>query len=430
MAHADWQGAIDIKTLAMILAGGAGTRLMSLTDQRAKPAVPFAGKFRIIDFTLSNCVHSGISTVGVLTQYQPHSLQDHLGIGKPWDLDRAQGGIRVLQPYTAPDAQAWYTGTADAILRNLFFIEDHDPDAVLILSGDHIYKMDYTPMLDQHRRTEADLTVAVMPVPLEETPRFGIMETDDANRVLEFHEKPPGMDKGNLASMGIYIFSTNRLVQRLREGTEEDPRDDFGQHVIPAMIERNDRVFAFNFDGYWVDVGTLDSYWSTNLDLLKPDPPLDMYTREWPVLTRSTEHPPAKVSAQAQISRSLVCNGSVIKGKVHDSVLSPGVQVSVGAEVVCSVLMSDTWIGPGVRVENAILDKSVVVAAGARIGVSGDCDANQIHPDRLHTGLTVVGKGAFIPDHSVIGGNVHIAADADASHFPPDGVVADGSTIG
>ncbi len=413
----------------MILAGGAGTRLMTLSDKRAKPAVPFAGKYRIIDFTLSNCVHSGIATVGVLTQYQPHSLQDHIGIGKPWDMDRVQGGIRILQPYTTPGDQAWYAGTADAILRNRFFIEDQDPDLVLILSGDHIYKMDYVPLVQQHQATDADLTVAVMSVPLEETSRFGIMQVDTQGRVQEFHEKPKDKDKGNLASMGIYVFSRARLMQRLSEGGEGCPRSDFGQDVIPAMIEAQDRVFAYEFNGYWVDVGTLDSYWATNLALLEPDPSLNLYDRDWPVLTRSAELPSVKLSPQAMVSQSMVCNGSVIKGKVHRSVLGPGVHVSAGAEVRHSVIMNDSWIGPGARLENVVVDKSVIVGTGAHMGAAGEHEPNQATPDKLHSGLTVVGKEAFIPNRCRIGANVLIGSLANESHFPPDGNVVHGATI-
>ncbi len=402
----------------MILAGGAGTRLMTLSEQRAKPAVPFAGKFRIIDFTLSNCVHSGISAVGVLTQYQPHSLQAHIGIGKPWDLDRMQGGVRILQPYTAPGAQAWYAGTADAILRNAFFIESQDPALVLILSGDHIYKMDYAPMLRQHRETEADLTVAVMPVPLEETARFGIMQLDAEGRVQAFYEKPTEPDKGNLASMGIYVFSRARLMERLREGTPADPRADFGQHVIPAMLAARDRVFAYRFDGYWVDVGTLHSYWTTSLDLLQAKPPLDLHGGAWPIRTRSMEQPPVKMSLQAVVADSMICNGSVVKGAVAQSVLSPGVYVSAGAVVERSVIMNDAWIGPGARVENAVIDKAVVVGAGARVGSSAACEPNRQHPDKLNTGLAVVGKNAFIPDGCRLGGNVLVGCNVDAGDFP------------
>ncbi len=401
----------------MILAGGAGTRLMTLSDKRAKPAVPFAGKFRIIDFTLSNCVHSGIAAVGVLTQYQPHSLQQHIGIGKPWDLDRVQGGVRVLQPYTAPGARDWYAGTADAILRNRFYLDDYDPDLVLILSGDHIYKMDYAPMLLQHRETGADLTVAVMPVPLEETPRFGIMQIEGNGRVHSFHEKPPGKDKGNLASMGIYVFNRTRLLERLVEGSPETPRSDFGQHVIPAMIEAQDKVYAFEFTGYWVDVGTIDSYWSTSLELLQPDPPLDLYSGEWPILTRSMEQPPVKLASQAEVSNSMLCNGSVVKGRVVNSVLSPGVYISAGAVVENSVIMNYTWIGPGAYIENAIVDKSVVIGAGSHVGTSDECAPNQETPDKLHTGISVVGKDSFVPPGVQIGGNVLVGSNVDAEDF-------------
>ena len=390
---------------------------MTLSDKRAKPAVPFAGKFRIIDFTLSNCIHSGIAAVGVVTQYQPHSLQQHIGIGKPWDLDRVQGGVRILQPYTTPGARAWYVGTADAILRNRFYIDNHDPDLVLILSGDHIYKMDYAPMLRQHQETGADLTVAVMPVPLEETPRFGIMQIEGGGRVHSFHEKPPGKDKGNLASMGIYVFNRTRLMERLGEDSPETPRSDFGQHVIPAMIKARDKVYAFEFKGYWVDVGTIESYWNTSLELLQQEPPLDLYGGAWPILTRSMEQPPAKLAAQAEVSNSMLCNGSVVKGRVSNSVLSPGVYVSAGAVVENSVIMNYTWIGPGAYVENAIVDKSVAIGAGSHVGTSEECEPNKETPDRLNTGITVVGKDSFIPPGVQIGGNVLVGSNVDAEDF-------------
>lgn len=418
-----------IKTVAMILAGGAGTRLMALSDQRAKPAVPFAGKFRIIDFALSNCIHSGISAVGVLTQYQPHSLQQHIGIGKPWDLDRVQGGVRILQPYTTPGAQAWYSGTADAIRRNRFFIDGSEPDLVLILSGDHIYRMNYMPMLRQHQDAGADLTVAVMPVPLEESPRFGIMQIDADGRVTAFHEKPPGMDKGNLASMGIYVFSRTRLLERLEEDGPDTPRADFGLHVIPAMIEAGDRVFAYEFDSYWVDVGTIDSYWNANLELLQPEPPLNLHAGEWPVLTRSMEQPPVKLASQAEVSSSLLCNGSVIKGRVCNSVISPGVVVSAGAVVENSVLMNDTWVGPGAYVENAVIDKSVIVSAGARVGTAEECPPNRDTPDMLCSGVSVVGRNSFIPSRLQIGGNVLVGSNVDSENFPEGQEMLSGVTV-
>jgi glucose-1-phosphate adenylyltransferase len=417
------------KTIAMILAGGEGTRLTVLSEARAKPAVPFAGKFRIIDFALSNCVNSGIYTAGVLTQYRPHSLNDHIGIGKPWDLDRSRGGIRLLQPYQQRKGQHWYAGTADAIVQNMEFVWDNRADTVLVLSGDHIYKMNYAPMLQYHWEMGADMTIAVMPVPLEETDRFGIMQVDEEQRIVAFHEKPKERDKGNLASMGIYVFNASTMEKRLREGSADNPRVDFGKHVIPAMIEAGDRVFAYRFEGYWVDVGTVDSYWATNLELLQPEPALDLYTDNWPIHTRSEERPAAKIGPQSKVVSSMISNGCVIRGAVINSVLSPGVYVSPGAVVQDSVVMNDAWIGPGVHVHKAVIDKQVMVGAGTVLGTGDDSVANMQMPDRLFAGITVVGKGAVIPDGAYIGRNVLINSGRDESAFPNDGIVADGQTI-
>jgi glucose-1-phosphate adenylyltransferase len=413
----------------MILAGGAGTRLTVLSEERAKPAVPFAGKFRIIDFTLSNCVNSGIYTVGVLTQYRPHSLNDHIGIGKPWDLDRARGGVRLLQPYEGRRGQQWYGGTADAIKQNLNFIHENRADTVLVLSGDHIYKMDYRPMMEFHRSQGADLTIAVMPVPLEETNRFGIMQVGSDDRIVAFFEKPKDRDKGNLASMGIYIFDTHLLDKRLGEGSATNPRTDFGQHVIPAMIEAGDRVFAYKFEGYWVDVGTIDAYWSTNLALNHPNPALDLYTTNWPIRTKSEERPPAKLGPQAKVVSSMISNGCLIRGLVINSVLSPGVYVSPGAVVKDSVVMNDTWIGPGALLDKVVADKQVVVGAGAVVGAGDEGVPNEQMPDRLSAGITVVGKNAYIPEGAKIGRNVLINSGRDEADFPPDKIVADGKTV-
>ena len=416
-----------MRTLAMILAGGAGTRLTVLSEKRAKPAVPFAGKFRIIDFTLSNCVNSGIYTVGVLTQYRPHSLNEHIGIGKPWDLDRARGGVRLLQPYQEQQGQRWYRGTADAVYQNLDFIQNHDPANVLVLSGDHIYKMDYAPMIAYHMEKGADLTIAVMPVPLEEAHRFGIMEVDEEGRIVHFTEKPKE-PKSNLASMGIYVFNTKMLVKRLSEGSEESPREDFGKHVIPAMLALGDRVFAYRFQGYWVDVGTIDSYWATNLELTKPEPALDLYGRDWPIHTRSQERPSAKFTPQSKVTSSLISNGCVVRGLVHNSVLSPGVYVSPGAVIKDSIIMNDTWIGPGALVERTVVDKQVVIGAGVEIGQGDPSKPNEAMPDKLYSGITVIGKGAYIPDGLRIGCNVLINSDRTEADFPED-EVKDGQTI-
>jgi glucose-1-phosphate adenylyltransferase len=416
-------------TIAMILAGGEGTRLTVLSEKRAKPAVPFAGKFRIIDFTLSNCVNSGIFTVAVLTQYRPHSLNEHIGIGKPWDLDRARGGVRILQPYQGRGGQVWYAGTADAIYQNLNYIREQGADTVVILSGDHIYKMDYRPMLQFHHERGADLTIALMPVPIEETDRFGIMTVDEEDQITAFFEKPKARDKGNLASMGIYVFNADMLERRLSEGNEQSPRTDFGKHVIPAMLEAGDKILAYRFNDYWVDVGTVDSYWATNLELVQSKPELDLYSEKWPIHTRSEERPPVKSGPQSHISQSMVSNGCVIRGRVINSVLSPGVYVSPGAVVEDSIIMNDTWIGPGARVFKSVVDKGVVIGDGAQIGVGDPSVPNERMPDKLFAGITVIGKNTTIPDGVRIGCNVLINSDRGNGHFPADGQVKDGMTI-
>jgi glucose-1-phosphate adenylyltransferase len=417
-----------MRVVAMIMAGGEGTRLSVLSEKRAKPSVPFAGKFRIIDFTLSNCVNSGIFDVAVLTQYRPHSLNDHIGIGKPWDLDRARGGVRLLQPYIGRNDQSWYRGTSDAIYQNLNFIRERRADLVLILSGDHIYKMDYNTIINQHLRNGADLTVGVMEVPLDETDRFGIMTTDETDRIVEFTEKPKNRDKGPLASMGIYVFNAEKLIQRLSEGNDDKPRIDFGKNVIPAMVAE-DVVYAYRFSGYWVDVGTIDSYWETSMQLLDPELDFDLFDPNWVVRTRSEERPPAKIGPQARVNQAIICNGCTIRGTVERSVLSPGVYVSPGAIVRDSVVMNDTWIGPGAVLDKVIVDKQVVIGAGARLGFGDDLTTpNKAQPDKINAGISVVGKSAHIPPGISVGRNVVINADRDAEDFPA-GDVASGETI-
>ena len=417
-----------MKPIAMILAGGEGTRLTVLSEERAKPAVPFAGKFRIIDFTISNCVNSGIYTVGILTQYQPHSLNEHIAIGKPWDLDRSRGGVRLLQPYLGRRGQDWYAGTADAIFQNLNYVREQRADTVVVLSGDHIYKMDYRPMLDFHQESGADLTIAVMPVPIEEAHRFGIMEVDEQQRIVEFYEKP-SEPKGNLASMGIYIFNTHILERRLVNEETGKSRVDFGKHVIPAMLAAGDNVFAYKFEGYWVDVGTIDSYWATNLELAQPTPALDLYNQSWPIHTKSEEFPAVKLGPQAKVVSSLVSNGCVIRGVVNNSVLSPGVYVSPGAVVTDSVVMNGTWIGPGALLDKVVVDKQVVIGAGALVGTGDASIPNEQMPDKLASGISVIGKNAYIPDRAQVGRNVLINSRRDEKDFPADYIVVDGKTI-
>ena len=408
-----------MQTLAILMAGGAGTRLTVLSEKRAKPAVPFAGKYRIIDFTLSNCVNSGIYDVAVLTQYRPHSLNAHIGIGKPWDLDRQRGGVHLRHPYQGSSADLdWYRGTANAVYLNLDFIQEKAPDVVLILSGDHIYKMDYRPMLAYHYEKEADLTVGVMNVPPAETHRLGIMTVNRNMRVTEFHEKPKDPDKGTLASMGIYVFKTDVLIGRLSEGSAESPRIDFGKDVIPSMIDR-DKVYAYPFEGYWVDVGTVQAYWETNLALTNPmNDTLNLHDPNWIIHTRSEERPPVKLGPQAQVINSLISNGCVIRGRVERSVLSPGVYVSPGALVRESVIINDTWIGPGAIVERAIVDENVIIGAGTHLGYGEDMTPNHEMPDKIDTGITIVGAGAHVPGGLRIGRNVLIHCDRLESDFP------------
>ncbi len=401
------------RTMAVILAGGEGERLSILSQERAKPAVPFGGKYRIIDFTLSNCVNSEIDNVVVLTQYNPRSLNDHIGLGRPWDLDRNRGGVKLLQPYISRGRVAeWYRGTADAVLRNINVLE-HDPgDTVLILAGDHIYKMDYQPFLTAHRRHRADVTIAVRRVPLAEASRMGILAMDESNRVVEWQEKPK-QPKSDLASMGVYVFSKKALRRWLTEDNV-----DFGRDVIPAMIAAGARVFGYHYSGYWQDVGTIQSFWEANMALLADDPELDLYDKEWVIHTRSEERAPAKVGPTAQVHRSLISHGCVIDGTVVNSVLSPGVRVGVGAVVRDSIVMFDSVIRSGAVVDRSILDKEVVVGQGALVGDGPFPDRpNKQEPSRLNTGITVVGKRAVIPRGVRIGRNVRVAADIRSSDF-------------
>ncbi len=399
--------------MAVILAGGEGERLSILSQERAKPAVPFGGKYRIIDFTLSNCVNSDIDDVVVLTQYNPRSLNDHIGLGRPWDLDRNYGGVKLLQPYIARGRVAeWYRGTADAVLRNLNVIEHDSSDTVLVLAGDHIYKMDYQPFVAAHRRKRADVTIAVRRVPLAEASRMGILALDESDRVTEWQEKPK-QPKSDLASMGVYVFSKKTLRRWLSED-----RVDFGANVIPAMLDAGARVFGYRYNGYWQDVGTIQSFWEANMALLADDPELDLYDKDWIIHTRSEERAPAKVGPTAQVHRSLISHGCVIDGTVVNSVLSPGVRVGVGAVIRDSIVMFDSVIRSGAVVDRSILDKEVVIGQGAIVG-DGPYDdrPNKQEPGRLNTGITVVGKRAVVPRGTRIGRNVRVAADIRSSDF-------------
>jgi glucose-1-phosphate adenylyltransferase len=397
-----------MSVLTLILAGGEGSRLSILGEKRAKPAVPFAGKYRIIDFALSNAVNSDLYRVAVLTQYRPHSLMQHIGIGEPWDLNRRwPNGVQIWQPYRGRYDQDWYRGTADALYQNRNFIAESGSDLVLVLSGDHIYKQDYHDLLRFHEERAADLTVAVMHVRPDEVHRFGIMSIDDTQRITMFAEKPR-QSESTLASMGVYVFNTDFLLKRLEEDAEDPTSShDFGKSIIPRMVER-DRVFAYPFIGYWVDVGTVAAYWETNLALLEENPALDLYDTKWVIRTRSEERPPVKCRLSGEIRDSLVSNGCIISGSVINSVLSPGVRVERGAVVRDSVIMNDTTVRSGALVDRCVLDKEIEVGTEARVGVGDDNTPNEREPGNLNTGITIAGKRACISPGAVIGRNCRI----------------------
>jgi glucose-1-phosphate adenylyltransferase len=413
-------------TLAMVLAGGAGSRLSVLTQKRTKPAVPFAGKYRIIDFSLSNCANSGIYTIGICTQYRPRSLNDHIQSGYPWDLDRIAGGVSLLQPYIGRPGSDWYQGTADAIYQNLDFIQHHRPDVVLILAGDHVYKMDYDVLITSHRENGADLTIATLRVDSEDTSRFGILETDNSYRVVGFEEKPTH-PRGTRASMGIYVFNADVLYEVLEaDHARARSRHDFGRDLIPRMIDSH-RVYAFPHHGYWVDVGTIEAYWQAHMDLLIDEPPLNLLDRGWVIHTRSEERPPVNIRSGATIEHSLITDGCVIEGAVEQSVLSPGVVVREGAVVRHSVVMTDAVIEENAVVDYAILDKHVHVGARAKVGCGKERDPNPTVD--LKRGLTVVGKNTVIPARLCIGRNCAAAADLKAGDWETDHVPS-GTNVG
>jgi glucose-1-phosphate adenylyltransferase len=411
-----------MKTRAIILAGGEGSRLGALTVKRTKPAVPFAGKYRIIDFALSNCVNSGIFDLMVLAQYRPQSLIDHIGVGGPWDLNRDfTGGIKILTPYKARNDSDWYAGTADAVQQNFGFIKQGAPDLILILSGDHIYTMDYEPMISFHRDHEADLTMGVITVPLEEASRFGILATDDKYRVTSFVEKPKN-PPSTLANMGVYLFNREVLDKALWDDRQrQNSSHDFGKDILPRLIKSKARVFAYPYSGYWMDVGTLQSYWQAHMDLLSPSPVLKLYNRSWIIHTRTAERPPARFPAKGNVFASMICDGCFIEegAVVESSVLSPGVIVRSGAVVRESIVITDTEIKSGAVVERAVLDKHVKVEEGARVGW-GVTDQN--------IRIALVGKNSTVPAGYVIEPEAEIGTDVIQSDYP-DSIVRAGQTV-
>lgn len=409
----------------MLLAGGQGSRLGVLTQKVAKPAVSFGGKYRIIDFPLSNCINSGIDTVGVLTQYQPLRLNAHIGIGIPWDLDRNVGGVTILPPYERSKGSDWYTGTANAIYQNLEYMESYNPEYVLILSGDHIYKMDYEVMLEYHKANNADVTIAAMPVPMEEASRFGILITDDTNKITEFEEKPAN-PRSNLASMGIYIFSWKVLKEALIK-LKDEPGCDFGKHVIPYCHGEGKRIFAYEYNGYWKDVGTLGSYWEANMELIDIIPEFNLYEEYWKIYTKTDRIPPQYIDADAKVVKSIIGEGTEIYGEVVNSVIGSGVTIKKGAVVRDSIVMQDSVIGEGAVVEKAIVAEDVIIGANAHLGV-GEYAPSKYDPKVYQFDLVTIGEHSVIPEGVRIGKNTAISGVTEASDYT-DGQLESGGYI-
>ncbi|MDO5518982.1 MAG: glucose-1-phosphate adenylyltransferase [bacterium] len=397
---------IKKEMIAMLLAGGQGSRLGVLTAHVAKPAVAFGGKYRIIDFPLSNCINSGVDTVGVLTQYQPLRLNTHIGIGIPWDLDRNIGGVSILPPYEKSTSSEWYTGTANAIYQNLEFMEYYNPEYVLILGGDHIYKMDYEVMLEFHKANKADVTLATIPVPMEEASRFGVVITDENKRIQEFEEKPE-KPRSNLASMGIYIFSWKVLKEALI--TLKDQKGcDFGKHIIPYCHERGDRIFAYEYNGYWKDVGTLGSYWESNMELIDLVPVFNLYEEFWKIYTKSDIIPPQFISKDAEIDKAIIGEGTEVYGKVSNSVIGSGVIIEEGVEIRDSIVMNGVKIGKNSVINKSIIADNVIVGDDVQMGI-GEELPNRLRPDIYAFGLVTVGENSVIPSGVKIGKNTAIS---------------------
>ena len=416
---------IKKEMIAMLLAGGQGSRLGVLTSKVAKPAGAFGGKYRIIDFPLSNCINSGVDTVGVLTQYQPLRLNTHIGIGIPWDLDRNIGGVTVLPPYEKSGNSEWYTGTANAIYQNLGYMEMYNPEYVLILSGDHIYKMDYEVMLDFHKASNADVSIAVMPVPMEEASRFGIVVTDDQNRITEFQEKPD-KPKSNLASMGIYIFSWPALKEALVT-LKDQSNCDFGMHVIPYCHEKGEKLVAYEYNGYWKDVGTLGSYWEANMELIDIIPEFNLYEEFWKIFTSSEIIPPQYIAAEAKINKSIIGDGTEIYGEVSNSVIGAGVTIGRGSVVRDSIIMKGATIGDGVVMDRGIVAENASIGDNVVLGIGEDIP-NKEKPKVYSFGLVTIGENTKIPANVKIGKNTAISGETTAEDYP-DGVLESGETL-
>ena len=402
--------------MAMLLAGGQGSRLGILTMDKAKPAVAFGGKYRIIDFPMSNCVNSGVDTVGVLTQYQPLTLNAHIGIGVPWDLDRVNGGVSILAPYMREgEIGSWYSGTANAIYQNIDYIDSCNPEYVLILSGDHIYKMDYAAMLKYHKENNADATIAVLEVPMEDASRFGIMNADENDKIYEFEEKPEH-PKSNLASMGIYIFTWSNLRKALIEDEKIHPDSDFGKHIIPKMLGEGQSLYAYRFKDYWKDVGTIESYWAANMELIKTLPEFNLYEDFWKIYTKSDYQPPQYTGENASIKTSIVSEGAQIYGSIEHCVISKNVTIEEGAVVKDSIIMEGCVIGKNAVLDRVIVDQNTVIGDNVKMGL-WDNIPNEQKPRIYNTGITVIGSDTVVPDNIEIGKNCVVYGKTTAEDY-------------
>ncbi|PKM51523.1 MAG: glucose-1-phosphate adenylyltransferase [Firmicutes bacterium HGW-Firmicutes-7] len=401
--------------VAMLLAGGQGSRLGILTKHIAKPAVAFGGKYKIIDFPLSNCINSGIDTVGVLTQYEPLKLNRHIGIGIPWDLDRSYGGVTILPPYVSDVSVAWYSGTANAVFQNMPFMDYYDPEYILILSGDHIYKMDYEMMLNCHKKKKADATIAVLKVPLDEANRFGIMNTGEDNRIIDFEEKP-NKPKNDLASMGIYIFNWKVLRQALLDNEKRHDDSDFGKHIIPHLLNNGKKLFAYEFDGFWKDVGTLEAYWQANMELINIVPEFNLYEPYWKIYTKNSIQPPQFIGSEANLETCILGDGTEIYGEVYNSVIGSNVTIGKGTIVKNSIIMSDTKIADNCYIDRTIIAEECNVGEGVNIGY-GDYAINTELPNIYESGLTVIGEKTWVPSNVIVGKNCALYGKLENENF-------------
>lgn len=411
--------------IAMLLAGGQGSRLGVLTSKVAKPAVAFGGKYRIIDFPLSNCINSGVDTVGVLTQYQPLRLNTHIGIGIPWDLDRNIGGVSILPPYEKSNCSEWYTGTANAIFQNLEYMEYYNPEYVLILGGDHIYKMDYEVMLEYHKSNHADVTIATIPVPMEEASRFGVVITDEHGKITDFQEKPK-VPRSNLASMGIYIFSWKILKNALIKLSDQQGCD-FGKHIIPFCHENGNRIFAYEYNGYWKDVGTLGAYWEANMELIDLIPEFNLYEEFWKIYTKSDIIPPQYIASDAKIDRAIIGEGAEIHGEVYNSVIGSGVYIGEGTVVRDSIIMTSSRIEKNCTINKAIIAENVDIGNNVELGV-GEEVPNIVEPNIYSFGLVTIGENSYVPDNIRVGKNTAISGATKPDEYP-NGCLASGETL-